>query len=281
MVTATPPDATSSLQTFIRTLVYALALYGGADLVGMALADDIEAKAYMPLIGHGQGIQQDGLEERVRSLETLLEGVDRSGGDLYFSGMNVYVVSGEGNTDAPPNGKGNLIIGYNEPRGGRDLEGNPHDRREGSHNLVLGTHVNYTGIAGVVTGYQNEIGGEYAVVLGGSANRADQSFSAILGGSQNTALSELSTAVGGSENQPGGLFSTISGGRQNRTLGEWSSIGGGQGNLTGSDAASATIAGGRDNEAGAESSAIGGGVGVEIGVDERSGSWAAGNLRWP
>ena len=36
------------------------------------------------------------------------------GTTLRFTGINVQIVSGSGTTDGPVNGKGNLIIGYNE-----------------------------------------------------------------------------------------------------------------------------------------------------------------------
>jgi len=60
--------------------------------------------------------QIDGLQTRLAALETLLASVSlRDGGaTVRFTGVNVQVVSGSGTTDGALNGKGNLIIGYNE-----------------------------------------------------------------------------------------------------------------------------------------------------------------------
>ncbi len=280
MVFRIPARAARLLPSIARTLIYALALYGGADLARHVLADELVAQAYMPIASQPAGTQQNALEQRVQALEALLAGVSRSGDDLYFSGVNVYVVSGSGSTDAPPNGKGNVIIGYNEERGGRDLEGNPYDRRSGSHNLVVGKQANYAGFGGVVAGLKNEIGSEYAIAIGGSENLAEPSFSTILGGTQNQTLADMSTAVGGWKNQPGGLFSTITGGRGNRTLGEASSISGGNENRIGPDGESASISGGSENEVDAQRSAISGGDRIVIEAGH-SGSWAAGDYRSP
>ena len=41
---------------------------------------------------------------------------DSDADNIYFDGCNVHVRSGGGSTDATPNGKGNIIIGYNKPR---------------------------------------------------------------------------------------------------------------------------------------------------------------------
>jgi hypothetical protein len=268
------------LRAVARTLVYALALYGGADLARHAFADEPVAQAYIPFVSQTSNVRQEGLEQRVRDLEDLLAGVTRSGDDLYIAGMNVYVVSGSGKTDAVPNGKGNLIVGYNEARGGRDLDGSPFDRRSGSHNLIVGKQANYTGFGGIVGGLKNEIGAEYTMVIGGSENRAENSLSAVFGGSQNETLADIATAVGGWQNKPGALFSTITGGKQNISYGEGSSISGGSDNRTGKEAENASISGGSRNEVDAERSAISGGDRVVIEAGH-SGSWAAGELRSP
>ena len=51
-------------------------------------------------------------------------------GNTVFTGTNLLVVNGSGQTGGMTNGKGNLVVGYNE-----DLKGND---RTGSHNLVVG-----------------------------------------------------------------------------------------------------------------------------------------------
>src|SRR5512139_4209024 len=53
------------------------------------------------------------LEMRIGQLEALLANVTRDGNDITFSGMNVHIVDGSGDTYGTVNGLGNLIIGYN------------------------------------------------------------------------------------------------------------------------------------------------------------------------
>jgi hypothetical protein len=67
------------------------------------------------------------LQAEVSSLQSTLAGVTRSGSTLLLSGMNVQIESGAGATDAPVNGLGNLILGYDADPG----------TQTGSHNLVL------------------------------------------------------------------------------------------------------------------------------------------------
>ena len=61
------------------------------------------------------------------------------GKDVFFTGVNVHIVSGSGSTDdgGTLSGLGNLILGYNAL--GNDLGAG--DVRTGSHNLVLGRAV--------------------------------------------------------------------------------------------------------------------------------------------
>jgi hypothetical protein len=76
------------------------------------------------------------LEERVAALEDLLRHFSREGNEVFITGANLHIVNGLGRTgcgseEEPipdcPNGLGNLIVGYNEPR--IDLE----NIRTGSH----------------------------------------------------------------------------------------------------------------------------------------------------
>lgn len=63
------------------------------------------------------------------------------------SGANLQVVSDSGATDGLENGKGNLIVGYNEISPG--LDGEP---TGGSHNLILGIGHGYSSFGGLVAG---------------------------------------------------------------------------------------------------------------------------------
>ena len=69
---------------------------------------------------------QKGLADRVAALETLLKPFTRVGHEVVITGANLHLVNGLGSTDCTaeqdepipdcPNGLGNLIVGYNEPR---------------------------------------------------------------------------------------------------------------------------------------------------------------------
>ena len=76
------------------------------------------------------------LETQLAQVTALLANVTRgtvNGQDtIRFSGVNVQIVDGSGNTSGAVNGRGNLIVGYNELRGSGDV-------RTGSHNIVVGS----------------------------------------------------------------------------------------------------------------------------------------------
>jgi hypothetical protein len=76
-----------------------------------------------------------------------------------------------------PNGLGNLIVGYNEPR----PEGNE-NIHTGSHNVVVGLGHNFSRVGGLVVGITNTISGDFATVSGGRGNSASAFASAISGG---------------------------------------------------------------------------------------------------
>ena len=98
---------------------------------------------------------QKGLAQRVAALEQLLKPFSRAGTEVFITGANLHLVNGLGETDcrdedfkpipACPNGLGNLIVGYNEPReiGGPDI-------RTGSHNVVVGLGHNFSSFGGFV-----------------------------------------------------------------------------------------------------------------------------------
>merc|ERR1712160_125796 len=173
---------------------------------------------------------------------------DEISGDIYFEGCNVHVRNGEGSTDTP-NGKGNLIIGYNEPRDD-DLMEVPEsaecleDCRGGSHNLIIGTEHEYTSFGGIVTGQRNRIYSRYSAVVGGLDNAATGGFSTVTGGQYNIAS---------------GWTSFISGGYFNAASGDASSISGGDGNAA--TGTTSTVTGGASNEASGDYSSISGGYG--------------------
>ena len=162
-------------------------------------------------------------EERKEFLGCMSQ--DEESGDIYFDGCNVHVRSGEGSTGATTNGKGNLIIGYNEPRDSSI------DSRGGSHNLVIGDGHGYTSYGGIVTGWKNRISNKYSAVVGGAGNEATGEFSAVTGGSNNAASGRFSSVSGGDYNTATGYASSISGGYGNTASGDGSSVLGGKSNV--------------------------------------------------
>lgn len=173
------------------------------------------------------------LEARINDLEaenaamrSLLAGVNRlvdpnTGQDtLRFSDMNVQIVSGSGATDDMINGRGNLIIGYNELR-------KPDDPRSGSHMLVVGRYNNYAAFGGMVVGTDNTVLAQWASVSGGTGNTASGAASSVSGGYGNTASSMWATASGGANNTASGFHATVSGGYFNEASGAKSSVSGG------------------------------------------------------
>lgn len=138
------------------------------------------------------------------SLEDLLIHFSRNGNDVFITGANLHIVNGQGSTETT-NGVGNLIVGYNELRGG----GND---RSGSHNIVAGRENNFSRFGGLVVGYRNEISGNFSSVSGGEFNTASAQFASVSGGAGNTANGDASSVSGGAGNITTGDISSVSGG---------------------------------------------------------------------
>jgi hypothetical protein len=138
-----------------------------------------------------------------------------------FTGVNVQVVDGTGDTDGAVNGKGNLIVGYNE---------NALNPRSGSHNLIVGDRHSYTSYGGFVAGLNNTISGPRASVAGGELNTASGIGGSVSGGDSNIASGFSSSVSGGSGNSAGGFSSSVSGGSGNSAGGDWSSVSNGLSN---------------------------------------------------
>jgi hypothetical protein len=159
------------------------------------------------------------LEQRVAALETLLKHFSRKGNDVTIKGANLHLVNGLGQTDCGseeepipncPNGPGNLIVGYNEPRGSSP------DERTGSHNVVVGQQHNFSRFGEIVVGWFNTISGDFASVSGGLDNTASGVTSVVCGGQQNTASGQSAAVSAGLLNTASGEFATISGGLRTR-----------------------------------------------------------------
>lgn len=222
--------------------------------------------------------------------------------NVLFSGVNVQIVNGLNDTRAL-NGKGNLIIGYNEvwtnPRTSYCSNGSfktqsecvsPYvwgiNQRSGSHNLILGSSNDYTMWGSIITGVENTANNFESFILGGWGNVVSASGGGILSGSGNIASGPNSTIVGGWNHSTSGLFSTITGGSHNTSSSDGSSVLGGFNNsasgkhstITGgsdntSSANASSVTGGFFNLANGNQSSISGGIGLTV---EANGGWAAG-----
>ncbi len=138
-----------------------------------------------------------GLENRIMELETtvqkltaMLAGVSREEDTILISGVNVQVVNGTGSTNGKVNGKGNLIVGYNQISKEKNLV-----QRNGSHNFILGDGHEYTSYGGLVAGLSNEISGAYSSVIGGLRNEASGDYSTVNGGHFQTAVGVCSVSL--------------------------------------------------------------------------------------
>jgi hypothetical protein len=89
-----------------------------------------------------------------------------AGPHVIFSGVNVHIRSGHfsGNSYTQ-NGRGNLILGYNEPS---DSAFPP--ERGGSHNVVVGPNHRYNFGVGLISGGSSRLGSDGASVSGGFMN---------------------------------------------------------------------------------------------------------------
>lgn len=159
-----------------------------------------------------------------------------------FSGVNLQVVNGTGNTNTWT-GTGNLIVGYNETPGDREFcssgshQGAPSctasgftwaaNQRSGSHNLILGNGNSYSRYGGLVAGWDNIINSGYSSVSGGTHNTASGLNSSVSGGNYNYASGWYSSVSGGSYNYASGNSSSVSGGYGNTASGRYSSVSGG------------------------------------------------------
>jgi hypothetical protein len=190
-------------------------------------------------------------ENSVLDLDGVLS-VDPSTLTARFSGVNVQIVNGVGQTDSV-NGLGNLIVGYDEdPLTGSD--------KTGSHNLVVGREHSYSSYGGAVLAYRNSISGPYSNVTGGRDNVATGRMASVTGGYQNEArtikqVDGAPTVSGGFRNiadvSGGTAAPSVSGGTGNTasggSTGGAASISGGLGNTANS---CGSVSGGQGNSAG-------------------------------
>jgi hypothetical protein len=177
----------------------------------------------------------------VDTTDATLKGVKAP--NIIFSGANIHIVSGSGATH-DSTGLGNLVIGYDDDTADQTTID---AARDGSHNLIVGDDNTFTSGGGLVAGYLNGIGSEYASVSGGEGNTANAPYSSVSGGESNTASGEGASVSGGDSNLASGLEASISGGDGNLASGKLSSVNGGQFNTASGNFSS--VAGGENTSA--------------------------------
>jgi hypothetical protein len=204
---------------------------------------------------------------------------------VVFSGINVQIVNGLGQTDSI-NGLGNLIIGYDKQRGGcvtNDMVcsiggtaawGNGDinypqqmcsaaggvlacDHKGGSHYLIVGDLHNYSQYGGVVFGYKNTSNRAWATVTGGSSNHAGGEAASVSGGVGSLAQGKNSSVCGGHSNYADGPWTSVSGGNRNAAFDNFSTVCGGVTNVARGEGAH--VSGGEHNMASSSRSSILGG----------------------
>lgn len=188
----------ADLETRLAAVESALAAAQTELAAARAKADANEVAIATGLSSQGASIAALQDVTRFMSIQAI-DGVD----SVVFTGTNVHIRNALGRTECDDgtsypvcNGKGNLVIGYNELRGGGDT-------RTGSHFLVVGRANNFSHFGGLVAGLQNEVSGDFASVSGGSNGIAAGDFASVSGGRNNQALGAYSTVSGGADRSTG------------------------------------------------------------------------------
>jgi len=183
----------------------------------------------------------------VRQLLTTFAGVTRVADSIYFDHVNVNVRNGLGRTDSV-NGLGNLIVGYNKPRGDTT------DHRTGSHTLVIGDQQSFTSYGGILVGFRNTVSAPWASISGGTYGVASGLAASVSGGNSNTASESGSSVSGGVGNNASGVAAWVGGGLDNSAQGRYSTVSGGYYNNA--SGYSASISGGDHNVASGQASSV-------------------------
>jgi len=142
------------------------------------------------------------------------------GNEVYFTGCNVNVRDGSGDTSGTPNGLGNLVVGYNEA----PFTPKP---RTGSHNLIVGRWHGYSSWGTFLAGFDNLTTASESSVSGGLSNQATATYASVSGGRNNLASGDRSSVSGGDSNVASGHTSCVAGGDTNIASANFSTIGGG------------------------------------------------------
>lgn len=198
-----------------------------------------------------------------------------------LTGINLQIVNGAGSTYSQ-NGKGNLIIGYDEVRSDgvyscslgeyadetscRNGGGTwAVSHKSGSHYLIVGIENNYSRWGGLVVGYRNTATGGGASVSGGIYGTASGPYTSVTGGLRNTATGDFATVGAGFQNIASGRYASVCGGQANIAFGQFGSVLGGADNHA--DGYQSTVVGGIHNHASYTLSSILGGTGQHTSRD--------------
>ncbi len=138
---------------------------------------------------------------------------------VVFTGVNVQIRNSAGSTDGDPDGTGNLIIGWNEA--------DEDDGRTGSHNLIVGSHHDWTGHSNIAVGVDHDLLTDAGAALGGEGNLVSAHGAVLVGGQDNEAAGPGSVGIGGAENRLVGELSVTAGGYRNDAEGAYAVVLGG------------------------------------------------------
>ena len=203
----------------------------------------------------------------------ISKSIDPSNGDGFIGGGEFNVLTGVESNSAIVAGNTNEVSNANSA-----VVGGTANSVAAVKSLVGGGDSNTIAAAGtdaaIVSGYQNNLSGEYGFIGGGSTNTLSATYGVIAGGSTNTASSaaEYSVIGGGNNDQVTSPYGVISGGNNNTVSSpKFGTIGGGNGNTVSGQAA--VVAGGGFNSAGGQWATVPGG---QLNVANGQASFAAG-----
>jgi hypothetical protein len=199
--------------------------------------------------------------------------LESGGAVVRLTGVNLQLVDGSGDTGGEPNGRGNLIIGYDEGRCLADPEEDApcvsdaqctgtwappchFDQKTGSHNLIVGPGHRYVGTGAVAAGSMNTVRGDGGVAVGGALNVANGNSVAV-GGFANVAEIGHGVSVGGYQNHAIGREVVVLGGISNLATGRAAAVLGGIENGA-LDLLSAVVGGGENRGEAPQCTILGG-----------------------
>ncbi len=290
----------------IATLVESLALL--TERITSLENENLELNESVTALQQDNSLMQNFITEVLPYIEGTLD--EQGHSTIVFSDVNVHINNGQDSVNQI-NGRGNLIVGYNQRIGSsrafcttmdnlesayttqNDCEANAGiwgtaAQKLGSHNLLIGDGHSYTQFGALISGFNNVAAGAYTTISGGERNLANGVYSSISGGLVNITNGEHSSVSGGQANKATGGQSSISGGFGNSSTGDTSSIAGGQSNVASGFLSSVTagrfniasgtessVTGGRSNTASGPHSSVSGGFRR---ASEASDNWRGGSL---